>query len=263
MTTINLGVSLPGVGYPHIADFQVEEIFAGLPFKDGLMGAYFLSNKTVSPLINYADMSRPLTRVGSPTVGAKYTTLDHQNYYDTGLPSSPTLAIMAVSMPSSAANFQGGVVVSNYLKDSSTGNIGRGDTLIAGVENGKPRITQYGDFTQASIPYGRLTPELPTDKMVVTYGIVKPEKTNFVGVACYIPSTDSRVSNFSGATLTGSRHVETEHTLRIGTTISETEFTASSTVSVVLIYSQDPGGANALENMRWLKNTFGVRFELW
>ncbi|HGP7816963.1 TPA: hypothetical protein ACLU8L_005635, partial [Klebsiella pneumoniae] len=67
-------VVLPGTGYRHISEFIVEDIFADLPNKSGLVGAYFLSSQVGSPLNNYANLNIPLLKIGSPVVGSKYAT---------------------------------------------------------------------------------------------------------------------------------------------------------------------------------------------
>lgn len=91
-------VVLPGTGYRHISEFIVEDIFADLPNKSGLVGAYFLSSQVGSPLNNYANLNIPLLKIGSPVVGSKYATTGTTNFYDTQLPSTPVMTVMGISL---------------------------------------------------------------------------------------------------------------------------------------------------------------------
>ncbi|XOH69991.1 hypothetical protein ACJFL7_19680 [Klebsiella pneumoniae] len=87
-------VVFPGTGYKNISEFIVEDIFADLPNKSGLVGAYFLSSQVGSPLINYANLNIPLLKVGTPVVGSKYATTTTANYYDTQLPSTSVMLML-------------------------------------------------------------------------------------------------------------------------------------------------------------------------
>ncbi|WP_437891522.1 hypothetical protein [Phytobacter sp. V91] len=263
MPAINLGVSLPPRDYRNISEFVVERIFDDLPFKTGMVGAYFLSNQTVSPLINYANAELPLTRIGNPVVGATYTTLDHSNYYDTGLPSTESLAVIGISLPAVSTTAQSGVVLSNYKKDETTANIAQGDTLRAYASAGNVRISQFSDFAMSTPPQVNLvTSGLSVDDLIISYGLIQPIAGKEAGAAYYNPTTDANVSAFYSGTSTNPRRVETVHTLRIGTTHSDTEFLGISAVSVVLVFNQDLGGTGIIANQRWLKETFGPRFGL-
>ncbi|HFN1202004.1 TPA: hypothetical protein ACHBXG_005398, partial [Klebsiella pneumoniae] len=84
--SLRLPTILPGTGYKHISEFVVDDIFADLPNKAGLVGAYFLSSQVGSALVNYADLNKPLLKVGAPAVGSKYATTGTANFYDTQLP---------------------------------------------------------------------------------------------------------------------------------------------------------------------------------
>lgn len=111
MPTVNLDVDLPGDGYLDIdKDFNVIDIFSNLPYRDGLVGSYFLSNQTISPLINYADINNSLKQFGSPVVGKSYAVLNRKNYFDTGLPSTETISIMAISLPLLETSGMGGLL---------------------------------------------------------------------------------------------------------------------------------------------------------
>ncbi|WP_437890150.1 hypothetical protein [Phytobacter sp. V91] len=263
MPAVNLGVSLPPRDYRNISEFIVDKIFGELPYRNGLVGAYFLSNQTASPLLNYANLALPLTRVGNPVVGEKYAALDHSNYYDTGLPSTETLAIMAISLPSVSVSSQSGVIVSNYRKDATTGNAARGDTLRAFATGGNTRVTQFGDYSPSSPSANRETSGLDVEHLLISYGLVTPVEGKYVGVGYYDPVNDANYSILNSGTPAYPRHVETEKTLRIGTSVSDTELLGISAVSVVLIFNQDLGSSGVIANERWLKGTFGPRFGLW
>ncbi|BEL82533.1 hypothetical protein SM12BL3_38400 [Serratia marcescens] len=264
MATVNLGLTLPPRRYKHISEFIVHDIFANLPYKTGMVGAYFLSSQTVSPLVNYANLSKPLTRHGNPIAGPKYATLDHNNYYDTGLPSTSTLAVIGISLPIASTTQQSGVILSNYHKDESTSNLAQGDTLRVFADGGNVRLTQYGDFAQSSPPAANIvTTDMPTGQLIISYGLIRPVTTNSVGIGYYSPVNDSNFSAFNPGTVPDTRRIETEHTLRIGTTVSDTEFLGPSAVSVVLVFDQDIGGPGVVANERWLKGSFGPQFGLW
>lgn len=264
MAVVNLGVQLPGSGYKHISEFNVEDVFSGIPFKDGLVGAYFLTNQNVSPLINYADMSKPLMRVGNPVVNDKYTILDHANYYDTGLPSTETLSALAISLPSVSTTNLSGIILSNYRKDSGTNNIAQGDTLRAYSDEGIIKFTQYADFSMASPPSANITGgDLPANKLIISYGLVGTVGGGLCGISHYNPDTDKNVSNIYAGAYQNPRRVESERTLRIGTTTSDTEFLGQSAVSAVLIFNKDLGSAGLIANERWLHGTFGAEWGLW
>lgn len=113
-------VVLPGTGYRHISEFIVEDIFADLPNKSGLVGAYFLSSQVGSPLNNYANLNVPLLKIGSPLVGSKYATTGTANFYDTQLPSTPVMTVMGISLP--GADSQNGVLLANYSQSPISGD---------------------------------------------------------------------------------------------------------------------------------------------
>lgn len=264
MAAVNLGVKLPGTGYKHISEFNIEDVFSGIPYKDGLIGAYFLTNQNVSPLINYADISKPLVRVGNPVVNDKYTILDHANYYDTGLQSTETLSALAISLPSLSTTNMSGIILSNYRKDASTNNIARGDTLRVYSDSGIIKFTQYADFAMASPPSANITGgSLPASKPIISYGLAGSVGGGICGVSHYNPDTDANASNIYAGAYQNPRHVETERTLRIGTTASDTEFLGQSAVSAVLIFNKDLGSAALIANERWLHGTFGAEWGLW
>lgn len=113
-------VVFPGTGYKNISEFIVEDIFADLPNKSGLVGAYFLSSQVGSPLINYANLNIPLLKVGTPVVGSKYATTTTANYYDTQLPSTSVMTEMGISLP--GADSQNGVLLANYSQSPTSGD---------------------------------------------------------------------------------------------------------------------------------------------
>lgn len=89
------GIVLPaGPAYRNISEFIVENPYYDLPVLSGLIGAYFLSSQMVNPLNNHANLSKPLVRIGSPTVGEKFTSFSDGNQYDTQIPVGTAAAGM-------------------------------------------------------------------------------------------------------------------------------------------------------------------------
>lgn len=270
MSTINLGVKLPGSGYPNITEFIVENIFAGLPYKTGLVGAYFLSSKGISPLVNYADLNKPLLRVGNPTVGEKYTIIDQQNYYDTGLSSTPNMTIIGVSFPITGQS-NGDVVASNLIRDSS-GNL-KGDALRVNCDGNSSNVTAYGDFS-ASLPISAIINannfDLPIGVPLITYSIITNSKGNSqsVRVAYFNERDNAGVIYPQTPSATNSGDVQTDrritsgNTILLGATRSSTDLPGKSQVSIVLLFDGNavPG---LIDNSKWLKETFGLQYGPW
>ncbi|HGD3795629.1 TPA: hypothetical protein ACI4K3_004481 [Klebsiella pneumoniae] len=241
-------VVFPGTGYKNISEFIVEDIFADLPNKSGLVGAYFLSSQVGSPLINYADLNKPLVKVGDPVVGSKHTATTTQNFYDTQLPSTAVMTAIGVMLP--GANSQNGVLLANYSQSPASG-----DTFQYYLGHAKT-FGQMGTSI-ASADTALPTTDFPDGVPAVVGGIIKNAS---VKAFAYDPTTDALVS--STATSAG-RTVTTDRTIRLGTSYATTQFTGGSSVSVVLLFNLELTDAQILANARWLKNTFGVQWGLW
>ncbi|HHT0394651.1 TPA: hypothetical protein ACTW08_003221 [Raoultella planticola] len=241
-------VVLPGTGYRHISEFIVEDIFADLPNKSGLVGAYFLSSQVGSPLVNYADLNTPLVKVGAPVVGSKYATTGTANFFDTQLPSTPVMTAMGIILP--GADSQNGVLLANYSQSPISG-----DTLQYYLGHAKA-FGQMGSSI-ATADTALSTTDFPAGVLAITGGVIK---NSSVKAIAYDPTTDALVS--SVATSAG-RTVTTDRTLRLGTSYATTQFTGGSNVSVVLVFNVELTDAQILANARWLKNTFGVEWGLW
>lgn len=270
MPALNLGVTLPGTGYKNISDFVVTNIFANLPYTTGLVGSYFLSSQTLSPLINYANLNLSLSRVGSPTVGTKYATTSPTSYFDTGLPSTSNMTILAISYPITG-EAAGDVIVSNMFRDSS--NNARGDLLRANSDGLSTNITVYGDYNTTS-PTSAIVNALPVNSPIgdplISCGII----LNATGTGNSTIATYLNVQDGAGVTYpqtpaaTNSNDVETAHlispnnTLLIGSSRSSADFSGSSQVSVVLIFNNN-AVSGLINNALWLKETFGVTYGLW
>lgn len=241
-------VVLPGTGYKNISEFIVIDIFANLPNKTGLVGAYFLSSQVGSPLINYANLNVPLLKVGSPVVGTKYATTTTANYYDTQLPSTSVMTEMGISLP--GADSQNGVLLANYSQSPTSG-----DTFQYYLGHAKAFGQMASSIATADTTVS--TTDLPTGVLAVTGGVIK---SSSVKAFAYDPVTNAMVSTVSTS---AGRTVTTDRTLRIGTSYATTQFTGGSSVSVVLLYNIELTDAQILANSQWLKNTFGVTWALW
>ncbi|HIE9529490.1 TPA: hypothetical protein ACXRYU_005346 [Klebsiella variicola subsp. variicola] len=246
--SLRLPTILPGTGYKHISEFVVDDIFADLPNKAGLVGAYFLSSQVGSPLNNYANLNVPLLKIGSPVVGSKYATTGTTNFYDTQLASTPVMTAMGISLP--GADSQNGVLLANYSQSPISG-----DTLQYYLGHAKA-FGQMGSSI-ASADTVVPTTDLPSGVLAVTGGVIKNASVKSIA---YDPTTDALVSSTASS---AGRTVTTDRTLRIGTSYATTQFTGGSSVSVVLVYNVELTDAQILANAQWLKNSFGVEWGLW
>ncbi len=246
--SLRLPTILPGTGYKHISEFVVDDIFADLPNKAGLVGAYFLSSQVGSPLVNYADLNKPLLKVGAPAVGSKYATTGTANFYDTQLPSTPVMTVLGISLP--GADSQNGVLLANYSQSPISG-----DTLQYYLGHAKA-FGQMGNSI-ASADTVVPTTDLPAGVLAITGGVIKNAS---VKAFAYDPVTNAMISSISTS---AGRTVTTDRTLRIGASYATTQFTGGSSVSVVLLYNIELTDAQILANSQWLKNSFGVEWGLW
>ncbi|HCA7565656.1 TPA: hypothetical protein MX399_001339 [Klebsiella quasipneumoniae] len=246
--SLRLPTILPGTGYKHISEFVVDDIFADLPNKAGLVGAYFLSSQVGSPLVNYADLNKPLLKVGAPAVGSKYATTGTANFYDTQLPSTPVMTVLGISLP--GADSQNGVLLANYSQSPISG-----DTLQYYLGHAKA-FGQMGSSI-ASADTVVPTTDLPAGVLAITGGVIKNAS---VKAFAYDPVTNAMISSISTS---AGRTVTTDRTLRIGASYATTQFTGGSSVSVVLLYNIELTDAQILANSQWLKNSFGVEWGLW
>ncbi|EMF1893427.1 hypothetical protein NLV94_005866 [Klebsiella pneumoniae] len=246
--SLRLPTILPGTGYKHISEFVVDDIFADLPNKAGLVGAYFLSSQVGSPLVNYADLNKPLLKVGAPAVGNKYATTGAANFYDTQLPSTPVMTVMGISLP--GADSQNGVLLANYSQSPISG-----DTLQYYLGHAKA----FGQMESSIALADTVVPttDLPAGVLAITGGVIKNAS---VKAFAYDPVTNAMISSISTS---AGRTVTTDRTLRLGTSYATTQFTGGSNVSVVLVYNVELTDAQILANSQWLKNSFGVEWGLW
>ncbi|WP_142887384.1 hypothetical protein, partial [Klebsiella pneumoniae] len=183
--SLRLPTILPGTGYKHISEFVVDDIFADLPNKAGLVGAYFLSSQVGSPLVNYADLNKPLLKVGAPAVGSEYATTGTANFYDTQLPSTPVMTVMGISLP--GADSQNGVLLANYSQSPISG-----DTLQYYLGHAKA-FGQMGSSI-ASADTVVPTTDLPAGVLAITGGVIKNAS---VKAFAYDPVTNAMISSIS------------------------------------------------------------------
>lgn len=238
--------------FPDLADFQLFSVMANCPVKAGLIGSYFLGSKNADPTHNFANPSIPLLKVGSPVISQKYASLSRGGgYFDTQLPSSATLTIVAISRYPAASALAAGVpIVSNYAKPDT---IASGDTLFNRVG-----VQAYGN--QASgvqgATYNAAITAVAGD-YVITGGLIA--STPAVG-AFYYDSNGAVQRTIAGMT---GRSVSAK-TLLIGATQSSTEWLTAGDISAVLIFNTDIGAATNMQIvMDWLRKTVGVQAGIW
>jgi hypothetical protein len=74
-----------------------------LPFPQGLVGLYLFGGSISTSLRNYADNTKPLTVLGTPTVSSFGMTMNATNYFDTGLNTGLDRTWTVVAKPKLAA----------------------------------------------------------------------------------------------------------------------------------------------------------------
>lgn len=115
-------VVLPG-NHPSLLSF----LNISLPHPDGLVGLYLIGGNVSTSLRNFADSSKPLIAVGSPTVGAFGATLSSANYFDTGITTGVDRTWTVIAKPTLAAvSGDRSVLISNRR---FTGGNYRGDAF--------------------------------------------------------------------------------------------------------------------------------------
>lgn len=248
------GIVLPaGPAYRNISEFVVENPYYDLPVLDGLIGAYFLSNQMVNPLNNHANLSKPLVRIGSPTVGAKFTSFSDGNQYDTQIPvgtaaaGNASMTIIAVAKnPSTTVDAW---AIGNYTGNNGSSNdniLMRKDTKMeVYTSNGTNLVSTVTDLGAAGT----------AGQLLVVAGQYGP--TSITG-SCYRPATD----NLLQGTAAVNRKTNVITNYRIG---GRPGMTGNGTpdVSAVLIYEGRLSDSDLLTVCRYFRTTFGTRYRLW
>lgn len=248
------GVTLPNtLSYPKLSEFELFSVMANCPVTLGLVGSYFLGSKNADPTYNFANPSLPLISMGTPVISEKYATLSRSSgYFDTQIPSSATLTMLAISRyPTTTALAAGFPIVSNYSKPDT---VASGDTLFS-----RAGIQAYGGLTSGvqGVTYPSASITSSAGDYIITAGLITA--TPAVG-AYYYDSTDTVRSNGAGMS---SRQVSTKNLL-IGATQSSTEWLTGGDVSAILIFNNDIGATlNMKIVMDWLRHTVGVQAGLW
>lgn len=241
------GVTLPGTGYPTIANFITPD----LPVKTGLVGLYVFGGDLTMSLINRANPDLPALAVGDPTIESVGAVLNGGNCIDTQLFSSAagqTVIVIAKPIkPVSPAT--SAMLVSNYLQ----GTPSNGDFLAFGDASGAPQLktfvaTATGAFTGPAIA-------IPSD--------VDTEAWNLFAQRI---SSAGRTKGFwgkNGATLQSAEGVlQTRailgRSLRIGGHYSfGTTYQANVHMEMAIIFQGEPSDADILTNMAYLRDVYG------
>ncbi|MBN5301046.1 hypothetical protein ACTVNX_03810 [Serratia nevei] len=248
-------VYTPGPAYRHISEFIVENPYYDLPVSQGIIGAYFLSNKMKNPLNNHANLSKPLLRIGSPTVGNSFTSFSDGNQYDTQLPvgtsAASNAAVTIITVAKNPSKTADAWPIGNYLGGSGAIS---SDNILLRKDAQMEVYTSNGTGLASTVT--NLVGAGATGQLLITAGQFGP--TSVTG-SCYRPAEDDLLQS--------SRAVESRKTkptanYRIG---GRPGMTGNGTpdVACVLIYEGRMSNADLLTVCRYLRMTFGARYNLW
>nr|WP_312622601.1 hypothetical protein [Pseudomonas juntendi] len=102
---LNLGVSLPGEGYPSIYGFEI-------PVVSGLTGAYLFGEGLSMLGYNYAPGMPDASVIGTPTVGNGFASFGAAAYLQTAAEESANMTIFTVARASGSSGLAG--LVGNF-----------------------------------------------------------------------------------------------------------------------------------------------------
>ncbi|CAI1577755.1 hypothetical protein [Serratia proteamaculans] len=140
-----IGPSQSQYGFPPLGSFI--NATPELPVTDQLVGSYFLRNSP-DRLKNYADPSKPLTLVGSPSAADTFSWANLSNHYDTRLIPPKDWTVIAISSIGNNNTSDGGLDVSNYGDNGATPPILSGDSI--GANNTGSNTTLYANVLNGS-----------------------------------------------------------------------------------------------------------------
>jgi len=239
-------VSLPGSGYPHIATFAMAP---DLPVKGGLIGLYAFSKNEMVSVYNHADPSKPLIKVGSPTINKFGALLSKNHCFDSTLLSAGNVTFMAVAKPIKvSSNEASALLISNF----ASGTPVAGDSLGF---RGSP-ANQAGGFG------GRAdgsTTAAPVDISAANennWNFFATRITAAGNVRAYWGSNGSLVSPDS---VPGSRAVETVRTLRVGGHYG-LERNGVANVALAAIFHSSLDAGQVQSNYEYLRDVWAPAF---
>ncbi|OZI56732.1 hypothetical protein [Bordetella genomosp. 4] len=135
MAYLKLGVDAPSLNFPWLGDFSAPE----LSYTTGLVGLYVLGTSDSMSSRNFVNPNLPLLVVGSPDYSTDGAGVGPEAYFDTQLPSTADMTILAVAQKLDGG---GAAVVSNLSSAEQAGTpFSRGDSVSVGI-SGSSLYTQ-------------------------------------------------------------------------------------------------------------------------
>lgn len=242
------GITLPGGGYPRLINFVPPVMAAG---GEALVGLYTFGADADASLRNWADQTKPLTKVGAPAIQNLGVTVGPAGYYDTGFGSTIGLTFLAIAKPNVAAsNAVGQMIVSNFLAGTP---LQSGDSLGFGAPPGiGSAVSVYGGKTTEN---GIATHPLPltgadTADWNSFVGRIKPTGEEHVWW-----SRDGAVAQ-TAESPAATRAVVTSRTLRIGREY-QSLFNGTAEIMMVAIFNRALTDAEVTANLTYLRAEYG------
>lgn len=138
-------VSATERNYPWEGDFSTPQ----LSYTDGLVGLYVLGTSDAMSCRNFANPNLPLLVVGSPDYSGEGAVVGPNGYFDTQLPSTPDMTLVAVLNKDMGGPLA--AVISNLTNAADLGTTyNRGDSLVAGFTGTELNVRTYRDRNGAT-----------------------------------------------------------------------------------------------------------------
>ncbi len=247
MTTIPqlAGISYPGAGLPSLANFVVPAFPNGA---GTLVGLYSLANDVDLSTFNFASPGNPLLKSGAPAMGTLGATLSSSAYYDTQLPSTAGMTVIAVAK--SPINLSTGANQNNIINNFQNTSPVTGDTF------GFANSGSLGTFRAI----GQYTGGVQSSTIVLT-GADSTKWNTFAGRIR--PTGEVKAWwSASGAVTTGvetvpqTRGTPQSRTLLLGKDYS-TQYPGAMAVLMVAVFNSALADSDVVANLAYLTSTYG------
>ncbi|HHS9612552.1 TPA: hypothetical protein ACTXE0_004595 [Klebsiella michiganensis] len=254
-----MALRIPGHDFVNgrpLTDFNLFHVMNTNPFKDGLIGSYFLGKKNADPTYNFANPELPLAVHGSPDISdPRFAKLSRSTgYFDTQIASSTEQTIIVLGRQQQQP--QVSVFVSNYLKVDAT-NV-TGDTVMTRWRtDATSEVVFYAQTSLNGVTSVARNNIIPADSFGVFGGLIASSLTAIGAWSM----NETTAPGYQPINIPG--RVASQRSLLIGCSYSDTEFLSPASVSAVLIYSNDIKGEPMANVMNWLRNRVGVEAGIW
>lgn len=238
------GVTLPGTGYPKKKNFVVPDF----PVGTGLIGLYVIGGTESFSLINHANASLPMLKVGAPTVGDLGAATSQANCFDTQIAGSESLTVIVVAKPVLAATSATGYLpISNYML---VGGVSTGDSLafsnVSGTNKALAYIGKSGGVNGVDVSIAAADP-------AEWNGFAARFRSN--GAAKLWWSSDGIISA-SSESATAVRSVQSR-TLRVGGHYEDTLFQGTGEVQMAAVFAAELSDSDVAANLEYLSTVYG------